>query len=126
MDKSIIACDLDGTLAAWDPEQSVDEIGEPVPAMMERVRRWCDAGLTVRIFTARAGDPDQIPLIKDWLDEQGLPDLEITNVKTPDLKEIWDDRAVQIVRNTGERADGKKDFNLEEATNFTIRKTLNE
>ena len=32
----------------------------------------------------------------------GLPELEVTNVKGHHIKEIWDDRARQVVSNTGE------------------------
>jgi hypothetical protein len=32
--------------------------------------------------------------------------LPVTNVKTFDIIEIWDDRAVQVIPNTGLRADG--------------------
>ena len=34
--------------------------------------------------------------------------MPITNKKDHLMKELWDDRAIQVVQNTGERADGKK------------------
>jgi hypothetical protein len=30
-----------------------------------------------------------------------LPDLEVTNAKDMDMIELWDDRAVQVIPNTG-------------------------
>ena len=38
-------------------------------------------------------------------------DLEITNVKDFYMIELWDDRVVQVVPNSGQRVDGKGDFN---------------
>ena len=56
----------------------------------------------VKIVTARAQDPDQaIPPIREWLKKHGLPELEITNAKDMDMIELWDDRCVQVVPNTG-------------------------
>lgn len=95
-----IAVDLDGTLAeyhGWSPD-----IGKPVPAMMARVYQWLhEPGLKVKIFTARASIPGQVVKIEAWLSENGLPALEVTNRKTMFMKELWDDRAVQVIPNTG-------------------------
>ena len=49
--------DLDGTLAVWDANSSLDRIGPPVPAMVDYVRRMIANGIRVKIFTARAADP---------------------------------------------------------------------
>lgn len=95
-----IAVDLDGTLA--EHCSHTVGIGAPVPAMMERVHQWLAKGKKVKIFTARAGNPEQVELIKTWLSENGLPDLEITNVKGFDMIEFWDDRAYRVRMNTGQ------------------------
>lgn len=50
-----IGVDLDGTLAVDDGWRGILHIGGPVPAMVERVKRWLAAGLTVKIVTARVG-----------------------------------------------------------------------
>lgn len=94
-----IAVDLDGTLAKHCSHKA--GIGDPVPEMMMRVRKWLAEGKNVKIFTARAGNPEQVELIKIWLKEQGLPNLEVTNVKGFDMIEFWDDRAHRILMNTG-------------------------
>jgi hypothetical protein len=99
--KPWIGVDLDGTLATGAVWRGFDHIGPPVPLMLARVRHWLEQGLTVKIFTARATRPEAIEPIKLWLAEQGLPDLEITNAKDFDMIECWDDRAVQVVQNTG-------------------------
>lgn len=97
-----IGVDLDGTLAEYAGWKGPDSIGKPVPAMMGRVKRWISEGKEVKIFTARACIPEQIQPVKDWLVANGLPDLEITNVKDFGMLELWDDRCVTVKINTGE------------------------
>ena len=97
-----IGVDLDGTLAHYDRWRGLYHIGEPIPKMLERVRRWVDEGRRVKIFTARASVPGAIPPIKEWLLRHGLGDLEITNVKDFGMVTLYDDRCVQVEPNTGE------------------------
>lgn len=96
-----IGVDLDGTLAHYDGWGD-GSIGEPIPLMMERVKKWIDNGVEVKIFTARASRDEEIHKVKAWLQQHGLPDLEVTNVKDFKMIELWDDRAVQVYPNTGE------------------------
>jgi hypothetical protein len=124
-----IAIDLDGTLAQYDHWRGPSHIGEPVPKMIERVKRWIAEGREVRIFTARAFplaaqspkfriDPNDIlPMqhsargqecteaiqaIRQWCAKHIGRALPITCVKDYSLDEIFDDRAIQVVKNTGE------------------------
>lgn len=106
-----IGVDLDGTLAHYDGWLGMGHIGAPVPVMLARVRAWLAEGHTVKIFTARVAvpEPDRsavIRVVHEWLEAQGLPRLDITNVKDLAMAELWDDRAVQVIMNTGERVDG--------------------
>ncbi|MDR1818364.1 MAG: hypothetical protein LBR07_09415 [Puniceicoccales bacterium] len=96
-----IGVDLDGTLAVGGQWAGLDFVGEPVPVMLARVRHWLANGYRVKIFTARAVNKGSIPAIKRWLLKHGLPDLEVTNAKDFSMLELWDDRAVQVVQNTG-------------------------
>lgn len=96
-----IGVDLDGTLAEYNGWGGHEFIGRPVPAMLERVKRWLEKGREVRIFTARASDPEGIEPIRAWLKANGLPDLAITNVKDFGMVELWDDRCVRVKPNTG-------------------------
>lgn len=101
-----IGVDLDGTLAFYDDWRGPEHIGDPVPAMMDRVRAWLTEGVEVRIFTARvSGDATEaatsLHYIREWLERHGLPDLTVTNVKDYEMLELWDDRAVQVEQNTG-------------------------
>lgn len=92
--------DLDGTLAHYDDGQAHSVIGKPVPAIMGHLRSAIDRGEKVKIFTARATYPNQIPKIEEWLKKNGLPKIEITNLKEPGMK-IWDDSTTAVETNTG-------------------------
>jgi len=101
-----IAVDLDGTLAFHETGYGSEEIGAPVPAMLARVKRWLDDGYDVRIFTARA-DCGRMALraverrIKQWCLEHIGQELPVTCKKNFDMIEMWDDRCVQVIPNTG-------------------------
>ena len=97
-----IGVDLDGTLAVYAGWKGPEHIGEPVPAMLARVHGWLAEGKKVKLFTARAGDPSQHPHLRAWLDSHQLHALEITDRKDYGMVELWDDRCVQVVPNTGE------------------------
>jgi len=99
--KTWIGVDLDGTLAHYDENSSLQKVGEPVPAMLALVKKMIHNGIRVKIFTARATDPDQFPIIRTWLAANGLPELEITNVKDYFMLRLYDDRCVQVEKNTG-------------------------
>jgi hypothetical protein len=60
-------------------------------------------GKTVKIFTARVcGGYEAVRCVKVWLRKYGLPDLEVTNVNDFDMIELWDDRVIKVVTNTGD------------------------
>jgi hypothetical protein len=117
-----IGVDLDGTLAeysGWTGDPF--EIGKPVPKMVERVKQWRREGKQVWIMTARVNfeysfgpeaDPDYQDKIRHTITKwcikhlgEGLP---LTYKKNHAMIELWDDRCVQVVENTGERADGRQ------------------
>ena len=115
-----IGVDLDGTLAEYTGWKGADHIGAPVPAMVERVKSWLAEGKDVRIFTARVWFPrngcgaerwDEATAahfaIERWCREHIGRSLPITCEKDYGMVELWDDRAVQVIPNTGQRADGK-------------------
>lgn len=96
-----VGIDLDGTLAYAGDSYNPKVVGDPVPSMMELIAKLKAKGKTVKIFTARASDPEHIPVVEAWLEEQGLGGLEVTNIKDPGLRLIIDDRAVGVRRNKG-------------------------
>ena len=104
VDNQWVGCDLDGTLAYAEDFHGEEVIGEPIPAMVERLKDHLRANELVKIFTARASSPAAIQEIKAWLQKAGLPDLEVTNVKDHLMKLCYDDKAVQVVKNTGRLA----------------------
>lgn len=99
--KAWIGVDLDGTLAHYDEGSSIQEVGAPVPAMLALVKKMIINGIRVKIFTARATDPEQLPIVRNWLAANDLPELEITNVKDYFMQRLYDDRCVQVEKNTG-------------------------
>jgi hypothetical protein len=56
----------------------------------------------VKCFTARANDPTQLQMVRDWLTRVGLPHLEITAKKDFDMVWSLDDRAITVVPCTGQ------------------------
>lgn len=110
-----IGVDLDGTLAEYDGWHGESHIGKPIPLMVERVRRWISDGKDVRIFTARAYNPwevglihnepmtkrEAIKVIEDWCKEHIGVVLPIVCTKDYGMIELWDDRCVQVIPNTG-------------------------
>jgi hypothetical protein len=104
--KGWIGVDLDGTLAVYEGWQGIEHIGRPVPAMVQRVKDWLADGIEVRIVTARVGGkgPEREQArsyVRAWLIEHVGQALEITNEKDFGMVELWDDRSVQVIPNTG-------------------------
>lgn len=108
-----IGVDLDGTLAHYEGWAD-GAIGAPIPRMLARVECWLREGREVRIVTARvsSGGRDRssvaadAAVIRRWCAEHLGRELPVTCEKDFGMVELWDDRAVQVVPNTGERADG--------------------
>jgi FMN phosphatase YigB (HAD superfamily) len=109
-----IGVDLDGTLAKYEGWIGPEHIGEPIPAMVARVKEWLAQGYEVRIFTARVYCPigDHLrhaeattarDAIQEWTQKHLGKRLAVTNVKDFAMVELWDDRAYRVVPNTGER-----------------------
>lgn len=98
-----IAVDLDGTLAK---SRSDGLIGDPVKKIADMVKknhgRVIDGkSIKVVIFTSRLDRGGGLSSIRYWLRENGFPDLEITNKKTGDIEEFWDNRAIRVEDSTG-------------------------
>jgi hydroxymethylpyrimidine pyrophosphatase-like HAD family hydrolase len=107
-----IAVDFDGTLATYDGWKGVDHLGEPVEEMIQRVQAELDAGSAVTIFTARVNPnggsfqealdaTKSYVLIAQWCVQHIGQLLPITHLKSQVWDEMWDDRAIQIVKNQG-------------------------
>lgn len=123
-----VGVDLDGTLAEYHGWNG-GAIGEPVPAMLARVKGWLAEGVEVRVFTARVQDfypstmyENEVDFavgvakkqdvtaaleIQEWTRKHFGQRLTVTNRKDFAMIELYDDRCVQIEANTGRRVDGK-------------------
>ena len=100
---SWIGVDLDGTLAHYEGYGDGKTIGEPIPQMLERVMSWLAENKKVKIFTARVAyrNEEQRTLIKAWCLKHIGQELEVTCMKDQGMRELWDDRAVSVEKNTG-------------------------
>jgi hypothetical protein len=111
-----IGVDLDGTLAKYDGWVGPEHIGEPVPAMLDRVNEWLDDGWVVKIVTARVSVPEQAETaraaIEDWCLRHVGRRLPVTNEKDYGMVELWDDRVVQVEPNTGRRIDAQDELRM--------------
>lgn len=110
-----IAVDLDGTLAVYNNWVAWDIIGPPIPRMVERVKAWLQLGIRVKIFTARvAWDVDACHVTGKQFTRKMMEDvigaytaehiglaLKATAIKDFYMRELWDDRAIGVVANTG-------------------------
>lgn len=106
MAKRIIAVDLDGTLAHYDGWKGIEHIGPVIPEVANAMERAQKEGADVWIFTARVSDPSEAreaaDIIADWLEANGIQHSGITAIKHKFFSEFWDDRAIQVIKNTGE------------------------
>ncbi len=125
-----IGVDFDGTMFTYDKWVGWNVFGEPIKPMIERVQAWLVAKVPVRIVTARLGlpwarsetgqylysgklinkclvtgatysDRMMIDAIQHHLVLHKLPRLPVQCFKDVGLMELWDDRAVQVIANTG-------------------------
>jgi hypothetical protein len=114
-----IAVDLDGTLAEYHGWTKWNEFGKPISAMVERIKGWLAEGKDVRIFTARINwdeksvnkcyktgetftNVDMKYAIANYTEQHIGQRLRAQCYKDLHCIEIWDDRAVGVVANTGQ------------------------
>jgi hypothetical protein len=106
-----IGVDLDRTLAKYTHWVAADDIGDPIPSMVDRVKLWLAHGLAVRIFTARVWHNNSVAMferselartaIQRWCRQHIGVELPITCVKDLGCVALYDDIAIQVVPNTG-------------------------
>jgi hypothetical protein len=101
-----IGVDLDGTLAEYHGWLGAEDIGKPIPAMVERVQQWIKDGKQVRIVTARVALSNSERTIAacavyNWCNTHLGFELPVTSEKDFAMIELWDDRCVHVETNTG-------------------------
>lgn len=114
-----IGVDFDGTLAIQTDDTHPENCGAPILPMINKVKSWLAEGKDVRIFTARVFIPD--PTIEDVMEYRRAKEyatkskitimnfclqnfgrtLPMTCTKDQHMTVLYDDRCVQIIRNTG-------------------------
>lgn len=119
-----IGIDLDATLAEHTHEtwKGIEHIGDPIPRMVKRVKKWIEEGKALKIVTARvycgeSGEPAgdryreaqiaRIAIEKWCLKHLGVI-LPVTCCKDYGMIQLWDDRCVQVKPNTGETISGSE------------------
>ncbi len=120
-----IGVDLDGTLAKYDGWKGSDHIGEVIPKTLKYIQTALSEGIQIRIFTARASCPEQIPVVKRWLKSHGLGMLGVTCKKDFQMISLRDDRCVQVIPNTGITLE-EKIAKLEEKNTYWSLQQFNE
>lgn len=112
--RNIVAFDLDGTLAQSIGNDYKDpaHIGPPIAPMVAALCKCLKAGYDVVIFTARV-DPQRpeyaaaaTAAIKRWCLRHIGREFPVTAIKSFQMVAFYDDKAIQIVPNTGKRVDG--------------------
>ncbi len=112
MSRGWIGFDLDGTLAAYDGRWRGPEfIGEAIEPIVAKVKSFLAEGVDVRIFTARVYWDGNEPTYKahleakkhveEWSQKVFGVVLPVTCAKDFSMIQLWDDRAVQVMPNTG-------------------------
>lgn len=110
-DQGWIGVDFDKTLAYYESGTFNGPLGAPIPAMLRRVQEWLKNKQEVRIFTARVSHNGTAKRmmeasrerrkIEDWCKLHLGCIIPITCEKDARMNELWDDRAVQVLPNTG-------------------------
>ncbi len=116
-----ILVDFDGTLVKSTPPNTWVTNGglpgDPVPAMIDRVKYWLAKGKEVRIFTARAAKTNpnyarDMLILQSFCEEHFGHELEVVNWKDFGAEQIWDDIAFSVEDSTG-RLVRRLDLDLE-------------
>jgi RNase P/RNase MRP subunit POP5 len=114
-----IGVDLDGTLFEYHGWTKWNHFGPPIEPMVKRVIDWIAAGQEVRIVTARISfreyirhtcrhtgekftNADMRRAIADHCEKYVGSRLWSQCYKDLSMIELWDDRAVGVVANTGQ------------------------
>lgn len=116
IEKGWYGFDLDGTIAHHEPGDPVDVIGAPIEPMIRMIKDLLEQNFRVKIMTARVWVPRderwsaelanecgrQRLMIMDWCEKHIGKRLEVTCEKDPNMIYLYDDRAYNVIRNTGE------------------------
>lgn len=91
-----IGFDFDGTLSIHNHN---DKKLEGKPTDLVNLLKNYQNEYKIKILTARP--KKEWGIIRKFLNDNNLGNLEITNKKDPGMRLLYDDRAVTVIRNTG-------------------------
>ena len=100
--------DLDGTLAEYDGWHGIEHIGKPIKPMCDLIKKLHSDGKQVKILTARVAprkDGEDATLARQYIRKWCVANLgfvpDITHEKDSCTELLYDDRAMQVIPNTG-------------------------
>ena len=103
-----IGFDLDGTLAHHGEGEWDGGVGRPIKPMIDILKNYIAEGVECRIVTARVASChpeqeryDQTVIVREWIKEQVGRELPVTSEKDFEMVVLYDDRAIQVEKNTG-------------------------
>jgi hypothetical protein len=97
-----IGVDLNGTLVRkYNGAKGKLHIGPLVPRMAMRVREWLTLGIEVRIVTALSAEEGGREAVEEWSLLKFGVRLRATDRIDSNMLEYWNDRCVQVERDTG-------------------------
>ena len=106
--KKWIGFDLDGTLAEYNGWQGIYHIGTPIKTMCNLIKKLHSDGEEVKILTARVAprnDGTDLEGARKFIEKWCEGNLgfvpPITHEKDSLMDTLYDDRAVQVIPNTG-------------------------
>lgn len=121
-----VGVDLDGTLAEEDEWVDHVTIGKPVSAVVKLIKDYLSKGIAVKIMTARvSGDntkeiEETKEAISKYTEEHIGQALESTCVKDKGMRIIYDNRAKQVITNTGEVVAPEQEVSVEKFPVSTV------
>ncbi len=92
-----LCIDFDGVLYPYEGDWDNGRItGDPMPGAVAALRKLYAAGYDLVVHTTRCNDPEQVAIIREWLEGHGAPVIwQVTACKVPAIAYI-DDRAVRF------------------------------
>lgn len=104
--------DFNGTLVHHErggkvvDDDGTVHIGEPIPRMVEKVKKLLAQGMTVKIMCGTVGEggpkgEKMAAAIREWTREHLGEECEPTGTVTTRCLMIWNDKAKEVVRNAG-------------------------
>lgn len=110
-----VGFDYDGTLFTHTTEDN-PVVGEPIKPMIERLKTLLNQGIRCKILTARVSSIEKNVQFQERVIRKSLvkevgekaANIEVTAEKDYLMMEFYDDRARQVIKDTGITIDGKE------------------